>query len=811
LERLAREPWFLAGLFLTTLATLALEILDTRLLSVLTWYHVSFFAVSTAMFGMSAGAVHVYLAGERFSQTAAPAALARWSFVFAVAVPVAHVVNLVIPLPVDISLTGITAIAVSTVALAVPFFISGIIVALALTRVPGRVGRIYATDLVGASLGCILVIPLLTHANISSATFALGALAALGSVCFRRFAGARRMFSAFGLAVALIALALLNGLTHLGFRVMYPKGRFQPALSVSFEAWNTYSQVVAGLPASVKPFYWGPGSKAADDERVMLILMSIDGEAGTMATQWNGQPASLGWTQHDVTSLPYHLRHDGDAAVIGVGGGRDVLTAIWGRSHSVTGIEMNEALVRLLKGPLRRFTAIADRPEIELVHDEARSYLTRTAKRFDVLQMSLIDTWAATGAGAYTLSENGLYTLEAWRVFLGVLKPGGIFSVSRWFSPNMVSETTRLVALATNALLDRGMADPGRHLALVARDRVATLLVGEQPLSDSDLDEIEKVAVAEDFTILFTARHPAKKVLGAVFASRSRAELDAAIANQPYDYSPPTDVRPYFFNMLRLRSLHPNEIASSQGVVAAGNLLATLTLAVLGAVSAALVVSTILWPLWRAGTPRMPPRAFACAVSYFSLIGIGFMMMQIPYMQRFSVYLGHPTYAIAVILFSMILSSGIGSWLSDRLSVERQPQWVIVVPLLAAAGIAVAAASMEAVIASTVRLQLAARCMIVCALTAPPALLLGFCFPIGMRLVRDVGEGVMPWMWGVNGACGVLASVLAVAISMWAGIPASLYVAIACYALLPLPARVLASVRSTAEERAAKVVGALAR
>jgi len=809
LERLARETWFLAGLFLTTLATLALEILDTRLLSVLTWYHVSFFAVSTAMFGMSAGAVHVYLAGERFSKAAAPAALARWSLLFAFAVPVAHVVNLVIPLPIDISITGIAAIAVSTVVLAVPFFISGIIVALGLTRVPGQVGRIYAADLIGASLGCVLVIPLLSYANISSATFALGALAALGCVCFRRFAESRRLSSPLGLAVVLIVLALLNAQTHLGFRVMYPKGKFLPALSVSFEAWNTYSQVLAGQPFSGKPFYWGAGAKA-EGESAVSILMSIDGEAGTFATQWNGQPDSLEWTQHDVTSLPYHLRRDGDAAVIGVGGGRDLLTAIWGRSRTVTGIEMNEALVRLLKGPLRKFTAIADRPEIELVHDEARSYLTRTPKRFDVLQMSLIDTWAATGAGAYTLSENGLYTIEAWRVFLSVLKPGGLFSVSRWFSPNQVSETTRLVALATAALLDRGIDDPGRHIALVSRHNVATLLVGEQPLLDADIDAIEKVAAEEDFTILFSARRGAKKVLGAVLASRSRAELDAAVANQPYDYSPPTDVRPYFFNMLRLRSLHPNEIASSPGVIASGNLLATLTLATLGAISGALVVSTILWPLWRAGRPRMPPRAFACAVLYFGLIGIGFMMMQIPYMQRFSVYLGHPTYAIAVILFSMILSSGVGSLLSDRVPVEGHPYWVIVVPLLAAVGIATAAACMEVVIRSTVRLELPARCAIVCALTAPPALLLGFCFPIGMRLVRDVGEGVMPWMWGVNGACGVLASVLAVAVSMWAGIPASLYVAIVCYALLPLPARLLASLRSSAKERPAKIVSAMA-
>ena len=143
---------------------------------------------------------------------------------------------------------------------------------------------------------------------------------------------------------------------------------------------------------------------------------------------------ALDWVQYDITATPYHLRR-GDAAVIGVGGGRDILSAIWGGSRSVTGIEINGNLLNALQGPYRTFAAIADRPEVSLIHGEARSVLSRTDRRYDILQMSLIDTWAATGAGAFTLTENGLYTVEGWRVFLNTLAPGGIFSVSRWFAP----------------------------------------------------------------------------------------------------------------------------------------------------------------------------------------------------------------------------------------------------------------------------------------------------------------------------------------------------------------------------------------
>ena len=190
--------------------------------------------------------------------------------------------------------------------------------------------------------------------------------------------------------------------------------------------------------------------------------MIVDGEAGTPMTEWDGNPASLDWVSYDVTALPYHLRKGGTVAVVGVGGGRDVLAAIWSGEPAITGIEINGNVLALLTRYHRRFTRLADHPGVQLVHDEGRAYLTRTRDRFDVIQMSLVDTWAATGAGAFTLSENSLYTIDAWRMFLDRLAPTGVLSVSRWFSPVRASETSRLLALAVRALLDRGVGSPQR-------------------------------------------------------------------------------------------------------------------------------------------------------------------------------------------------------------------------------------------------------------------------------------------------------------------------------------------------------------
>ncbi|MGA9720840.1 MAG: hypothetical protein WBQ86_00165 [Candidatus Binatus sp.] len=782
----------LAGLFLTTLATLALEMLDTRLLSVLTWYHLSFFAISMAMFGMSAGAVHVYVGGERYQNDRVAPELVSTSVWFTLAIPAAHVLNLMIPIELDSSLIAILALLISMILVAVPFYLSGIVVALILTRLPGKIGLTYAADMVGASLGSILVIPLLHWANIASATFFVGALAGIGALCFCRFAGLRFRRSILVAVPVLLGLAILNSLTLHGFRVMFTKGEPQPASELQFEAWNTYSQITVKKPAVEQPYYWGPGS-GIPPKSVTLARMYIDGGAATAMTKWNGDASQLDWVRYDVTSLPYHLRKGGDVGIIGVGGGRDVLTALWANSKAVTGIELNQIFVYLLEGPMRNFSGIVQQPQVELVNDEARSYLTRSAKRFDVLEMSLIDTFAATGAGALTLSENGLYTVEAWRVFLSALKPDGIFSVSRWFSPEQVSETSRLVALATAALIDRGVPDPADHLAMVSAGKVATLLVSQEPFTPEDLQTLSSAAKLYGFNLLIApGRTPAIPLFAAILRSKSRAELSAATRDPSYDFSPPTDERPYFFSMLKPRALLTiGGLKRHWGVSAGGNLIATATMLVLTAIALTLVAAMILWPLWRFGVPNMRQGTFAASILYFSLIGFGFMMIQIPYMQRFSVYLGHPTYAIAVILFSMILFTGIGSWISDYAPVEARPSIIYGIALLIAVAVLVITLSTQLIIDRTIQFQIFARCLIVVAMIGPLSLLLGFCFPIGMRLVSRVSESAMPWMWGVSGAAGVLSSVLAVALSMWVGIQMSLFVAVACYAALVIPARVI--------------------
>lgn len=791
-----RQLTFLLGLLLTAAATLVLEILDTRLLSVITWYHLSFFAVSAAMFGMAAGAVHVYLGGARFEGEAARRQLVRHALAFAVSVPVTHALNLSIPIRAEVSLMGVSALVLSTLALAVPFYLSGIVVSVALTRVQGPVGRIYAADLVGAALGCLAVVGLLDLTDVSSVALVSAAIAAAGAACFERFAGLRPWRGGL-LALGLLAAAFANHAAPAGLHVLYAKGNAYPD-AVVFEAWNVHSQVIVQEAREGSPPYWAPG-RGAGRHRAVTLPMVIDGSATTAMTRWGGDPDDLDWVAHDVTSLLYHLRPGGEVAVIGVGGGRDILTALWAGARRVTGIEINDIFLHLLEDRYRDFASLGGRDDVELVHDEARSYLTRVDQRFDVLQMSLIDTWAATGAGAFTLSENGLYTLEAWKVFLDALEPGGMFAVSRWYSPRDASETSRLLSLATAALIERGVDRPRAHLALAARDRVATLLLSTDPLTGRDLERLDATAARYGFEVLVApGRPPALPLFGRILAAGSLEQLDAAVRAYPYDYTPPRDERPYFFNILKLSRVFDADLSRltayftpGGGVIAVGNLLATVTLLVLFGVALALVAGVILWPLWRSGLPRLDRRGFAWSLLYFAAIGLGYMLIQIPLVQRFSVYLGHPVYAVAVILFSMILATGIGSAFSDRVPVEARPVWLRVYPAVIVVLLLAVTAAIQPVFDATVEGSLLARCATVVALVTPLSFTLGLCFPIGLRLVRRIAPDALPWMWGVNGACGVLASVAAVGVSISAGIHANLYAAAALYASLLLAAPAL--------------------
>src|SRR5690606_7701313 len=226
---------------------------------------------------------------------------------------------------------------------------------------------------------------------------------------------------------------------------------------------------------------------------ILQRVLKIDGAAATMmAAGSESDHAYLDW---DLSTFAHRLRPDGPAAVIGVGGGRDVLAALRSGHSPVVGVELNAAIVELHRRTMAEFSTIAGRPGVELHTDEARSVFSRDDRQYQVITMSLIDTWASTGAGAYSLSENGLYTVEGWLVFLRRLAPDGVFTVSRWYKRDSPGETARMLALAMESLWQLGVTEPRAHLLLLQQGSVATLLVSPSPFTAADLDSMQQEAV----------------------------------------------------------------------------------------------------------------------------------------------------------------------------------------------------------------------------------------------------------------------------------------------------------------------------
>jgi predicted membrane-bound spermidine synthase len=740
------------------------------------------------------------------------AVLSRTSTAFALSIAACFALQLASPLPSLDWATQVVLWVKAIVLLAAPFTIAGIAVSLALTRSGVPVGITYGVDLLGAATGCLASLALLTWIDASSAMFMIAALAAAAAWCFGRAGSAPlpvvpvldwRILGKPGLvAVALAALAGANAVVDSGLQPIVVKfNRLDQLGDVSYIKWNSFSRIVASKPATGAPFLWGPSPATPGNVTLEQRELTIDGMAGTWMPRYSDAPGHLDFLRYDVTNLAYHARHGGRAAIVGVGSGRDMLSAWLFGFRDITGVELNPIFIDLLTDParLRTYAGVADLPGMRFVVDDGRSWFARTREKFDLIEMSMVDTWAATGAGAFSLSENGLYTVEGWKTFLSALTPGGLFTVSRWHSPDSTVELGRVVSLAVAALMELGGDKPSDHIFVAGIGNLATAIVSRAPFARTDLQALHDAADRLRFTVLASPDRPATDpVIADMLGARDRADLDARAARHFLDVSPPTDARPFFFNQLRFT--HPSDLwfalvewregkARGSGSVWDGNLIAVTTLFLVILLSGIVVVLVVVLPT-RSAVRQVDRRLALIGSFYFLLIGLGFMFAEIGLIQRISVFLGHPVHALGIGLFSIILSTGLGSLLSEKLTPARTGHFVLWLSLLAG-WLLLLPVWLPGLLASLAAATLPWRALVSVAVILPAGLLMGFGFPTGMRLVTRLDARLTPWLWGVNGAAGVLAAGIAVACSIGFSIDVTLRIGGVCYALLLLFALLL--------------------
>jgi hypothetical protein len=780
---------------------LMLQIIETRVLSVISYYYLAFFAIAMAMFGMTAGSLFIYFREHFFPRHRLFENLVWISSAFAISVVLSAIVAITTVLTGFSRKTELLMTSLQwgklVLILATPYVFAGMAIALALTRSPWPVPLVYGVDLVGAATGCLVVLAVLTLIDSVSAWFMVGAFGALAAVFFSRARHATNQaekppltiarFGVLGrpwmLGLGFAVIALGNAaIQPYGLKLSIVKEELDDAERAPIVLWNSFSRIDVG-PAKRWPSMWGPSPTMPAIEFEERVLQ-IDGSAGSPIYRFDGDLSKLDFLRFDITNLAYSIRHDGRAAVIGVGGGRDLLSARYFGFPEVTGVELNPILVKLLTASLRDYNRLADLPGLQIYVDEGRSWFERSDQHFDLIQMSMVDTWAATGAGSFSLSENGLYTVEGFRVFLRHLTPRGMFTVSRWYSPTNIGEAGRMVSVAVAALRGEGIGDPQAHLYLAVTDNLATLIVSRAPFATAELATLTTTVDALRFnTIMQPGRPPGSPVMAAILEARTPEALEKLSTNYQVDLTPAHDDRPFFFEQLRISD--PTALLSAmradEGVIQ-GNFKAVSTLAIIIILSLLLVFATILVP----SLPSLRHVDLPIALlgsAYFLLIGLGFMFVEMGLIQRISVYLGHPVYGLAIGLFGIIVATGLGSLLSSRLSLligRRLWLWVGLVSFY----LIILPYWLSVLVNFFASAALPVRGMVALLAIVPAGVLMGFGFPTGMQIVNCIDQRPTPWFWAINGIAGVLASGLAVTISIEFSISATLWCGAVCYFLL---------------------------
>jgi hypothetical protein len=769
---MARRHYFAIGAIAAT--TIFCETALTRLFSVVQYYHGAFLAISVALFGFAVSGVFVLLRGHAFARERLDGALARYALLFSLAIPLAFYGYLYVDFTTllrGLGLPAFLAIGCEYALLALPFFGSGVCISLLLLHGAQEANRLYAADLASSALGAVAVIPALAWLGGPKSMLAASAAAALVALLF---AGAARHVRWLAPATAFAAFAVLAAVPAQRFEQMRLR---KPAMVVATEAirWNAFSMV-------------GVSPEEPPPSRRRHIV--IDNSVTTVMVPFKGDFSQASFMKQDYTAAAYQLHPKPRVLIIGAGGGRDVLTALVHDARHVRAVEVNPLVFETSAYLFGDFTGrVYLDPRVTPVIGDARSYIANSHEQFDVVLASLIDTWAASSAGAFALTENLLYTTDAFRDYYQHLTPDGILSISRWHP----FETPRLLATAFAAWREAGVADPRQHAVLFRttqqagfKEQVSTLLMKKSPFTPEELRVIERFCSESRRVVALTPSYVSDTVVSDY--------LEGSHANGSWsgvDWSPATDERPFFFNMVRpstqlLRMLGLGAAGQFEENAFQGNLAATRSLIhLLGAVGLLLVVTVGVPLAARGGAVRGP--GWLGILGYFACLGLGYIVIQIGLLQRLILLLGQPVYALAVILSTMLLASGCGSLVAGALAPLRLRARLSLLIGATAALLVAYAFLLPALIGALLGSAFGVRLAGSVALVALPGFLLGMPFPSGIRALEGIGRrGLVPWVWGINGAMSVLASVTGIILAIELGYTAVFLLGAACYGLAAL-------------------------
>jgi hypothetical protein len=747
---------------LTTLATLLLELSLTRIFSVVFYYHFAFLAISIALFGLGVGGVLSYV-------------VAGWKG------PLAYKLG-----GLSLANTFLTALALAVILLqgnqihvweyvliyfttSLPFVASGIIVSLAVSETIERVNRVYFFDLLGAALGCMLLWPMLELLDGAGAVLSAAVVFAAAAAIWYSMAGSRRgRVGSVALALVLVAFLTYNKRHDL---VGVRHAKEHTLVKPMFEKWNSFSRIA---------IEHNPDSGANS--------IRIDADAQTDIANFDFNRLREDQRRDllgDGPALPYAVRPGAKALIIGPGGGYDVARALSTGSHDITAVEINPIIAETIMQD--RFPALSNglylRRDVHVHVEDGRSFVRRSEDRYQVVQLTLVDTWASTAAGAFALTENNLYTSDAVRDYLLHLTDDGLVAFTRWgFDPPR--ESLRLVSLAMRALgeMGEGAAQHGtaaQHVIVARQGSVQgwgakdTVMISRKPFSAGDIERALALMAAFRMEAVYYPGSEMRNPFRDLLLSPDPAEYERQYA---FDITPVTDNRPFFFYTVQPRDLLSFVRTASTHAedYNAVNKAIPLLFALMGISLAATLLILALPPLVLGA--RLPShRGVRGFLLYFLFIGAGYILIEVALIQKFVLFLGEPVYALTVVIFSMLVSSGFGSAFSKRLLGNSEGR------LIKALGcIALLAALLALLVSSTltalVWLPLQLKIALTVATIAPLGFAMGMPFPTALRRLEEWHAPSVRWAWSLNAASSVLGSVGALMCAIYLGLMQTLII-----------------------------------
>ena len=794
------------AILIVSSSALAYEILLMRLFSITQWHQFAYMIISLALLGFGASGSFVAIA-QRFLAPRLPVVFALSSVLFSLTATSGFALAQLIPLnPLEILWDRMqwAYLFLSYLVLMAPFFFAATCISVSFTVLKEEIHRLYLFDLLGAGAGALWIILLL---YVLPAESCLKVISALGFVAAALASmGTRSAISRSAGALLLIC----GGLQFLVWPDPWLVPRISEYKGLSMALQVPGSRVLserhsplgslAVVESPAVPFRHAPGmSLNCTTEPPPQLAVFNDGDSLSPITRYSGRDEDLSFLDCLSSSLAYHLLRNPEVLVLGAGGGMDVLMALHYKANRIDAVELDPNMVRLVKEDYSEYAGnIYGHGGVLVDVAEARGFAARSTRLYDLIQISLMDSLAASAAGSHALGETYLYTVEALEEYLRHLGPEGILSVTRWLRVPP-RDVLKLFATAVQALRDSGTVDPGSHLAVIRNWNTSTLLVKRSPFTTEEVSIIRSFCMDRSFDAdYYPGVDPGEvnrfNVLDKPYiyegatALLSREDADF-MKRYKFFIAPSTDDRPYFFHFFKWRTLP--EIVSKRGRGGLPLIEWTYPVLVLTLLQALLAsVLLILLPLRFLKTTQTSEYGRARVAFYFGSLGFAFLFIEMAFLQKFTLFLAHPLYAVSVVLAGFLIFAGLGSSFSHKWKRSIIPGAFSnkLAPIGAAIlGIAVFSLLhlwlLPHIFGHFITVSNVSKVLISLALIAPLAFFMGMPFPLGLSILAEESPLLIPWAWGINGCASVMSAVLGTLLAIHFGFIAVIGMALALYVL----------------------------